>query len=671
VYTSAGNFTVTLKVTNSFGCVKSFTQAGAVSVSSGVKAAFTNTNPGICRAPATVQFTSSSTGPGPLSYQWAFGDGSTSTAANPSHTYLTNGNYGVRLIVTSPQGCVDTIKKDPLFRIGAAMAAFTGPASACVNEKVSFANASPPTIVNALWDFGDGTTSTQLSPTKEYTVAGTYTMRLIANFGSCYDTVQKLFTVSAKPTAEFTVTKGAFCNLPAPVQFKSLATGSGLQYTWNFGDNTSSTTANPLHLYTKEGTYTVRLIVSGPGNCSDTIIKKDVIVVQKPRLRIEGLPQNGCGPVSINPTATLSTSQAITSYQWNFGDGTSSSLPAPQHTYNKAGTYNVKLVVTTAEGCTDTINYASAVRVGDKPTADFTHQPQNVCPFEKVFFTDKSTGNADQWLWIFGDGGTSTEMSPFHQYSDTGWQTVTLIVFNNTCPDTLTIKNAVYVNPPVSVFTVKDDCNDKYTKQFTDKSLGPKTWLWEFGDGETSTEQSPVHTYQKTGTYNVKLTVTNDKCSHFSIRKVMVIDENADFTLSDSTICRNGTATFTTQGITSSNISSWRWEYGDGNSSTDVRKNTYKYTRSGIYTVTLTVTDLLGCKSSKSLSIEVFGPAAKFTPAVPTACLKDNVIQFNDASTTDGKHPIVQWRWNYGDGVVDTPPQRLFSTATIPPAPTR
>jgi gliding motility-associated-like protein len=669
VYTSAGDFTVTLKVINSFGCIKSFTQTSAISVSNGVKAAFTNTNPGICRAPSSVQFTSSSTGPGPLSYQWALGDGSTSTAANPTHTYTTNGSYGVRLIVTSPQGCADTIKKDPLFRIGAALAAFTAPAGTCVNERVTFTNASPPTIVSALWNFGDGTTSTQLSPTKAYTVAGTYTVQLIANFGTCFDTVRKLFIVSSKPTADFTFTKKAFCNLPAPVQFASLASGAGLQYAWNFGDNTTATTSNPLHSYSKEGTYTVRLIVTGPGNCSDTVTKKDVIVVQRPRVRVEGLPQNGCAPVSINPTATLSTNEVITSYRWNFGDGTTSTLPAPQHTYDKAGTYSVSLIITTAEGCTDTTNYPSAVRVGDKPTADFTNLPKIVCPFEKVYFTNQSTGNADQWLWIFGDGGTSTEANPYHQYSDTGWQTVTLIAFNNTCPDTLVVKDAVYVNPPVSSFAVRNDCDDKYTIHFTDKSLGPKTWFWEFGDGDTSTEQSPIHTYQKAGTYDVKLTVTNDNCSHFSIRKVMVIDEKADFTKADSIICRNGTATFTTQGIKTSNISSWRWEYGDGNSSTDASKNKYKYTQSGLYIVTLTITDILGCKSSKSLPLKVFGPVAKFTPSVPSACLKDNVIQFNDASASDGNHPIVQWRWHYGDGIVDTslavPFQHSYNTAGI------
>ncbi len=669
VYTSAGNFTVTLRVTNSFGCVKSVTQAGLVSISNGVKAAFSHTNPGLCRAPATVQFTNTTTGPGPLSYQWSFGDGATSTAGDPMHTYTANGNYTVRLIATSPQGCVDTLKKETLFRIGSALAGYTAPSSACINEKLTFTNTSPPTIVSAQWDFGDATYSTAINPTKIYTLPGTYTVRLIANFGTCTDTVRKLFTVSARPVADFTATKQAACKLPVPVQFNSLATGSGLTYAWEFGDGGKATTANPLHAYSKEGSYTVRLIVTGRSGCSDTVTKKDFIVVEKPRIQLHGLPRNGCLPATIYPTATLSTSGAISSYRWNFGDGTTSTLPAPSHTYTAAGSYAVSLIVTTADGCTDTVNYPNAVRLGEKPKAAFTHQPKNVCPFEKVFFTNESTSTADQWLWTFGDGGTSTEANPFHQYSDTGWQTVTLIAFSNTCPDTVIVKNAVYVNPPVSIFTVGNDCNNKYSKQFTDKSLGPKTWLWEFGDGETSSEPSPLHTYQSPGTYDVKLTVTNGNCSHFSIRKVSVIDEKADFLLADTALCRNATTSFTTQGINSANIGSWRWDYGDGNSSADVRRNSYKYSRTGLYSVTLTITDIFGCKSSKSLPLEVFGPTAKFTPAVGSACLKDNLIQFNDSSSSDGRHPIVQWRWNYGNGVIDSatagPFQHRYSEAGL------
>jgi gliding motility-associated-like protein len=658
-YTSAGAFHVTLRVTNSFGCIKSYTQIQAISIADGVKASFTNTDPGICPAPAAAQFTNTSIGPGPLTFQWNFGDGTGSPANSPSHTYNSNGTYSVSLIATSPQGCVDTFTKQDVFKIGSAKASFNYPANACVNEPVQFTNTSSPAPVSVKWDFGNGTSSAVLSPLKTYAQAGLYTVSLISNFNGCSDTVKKLLTVSEKPVPDFTTVQQASCKLPVNVQFKSLATGDQFQYRWDFGDGATATGAMPSHAYSSEGLYTVKLIVTNAGGCTDSIIKKNFVRIQVPRVSVAGLPKNGCSPITVTPTATITAGQTITSYQWDFGDGSTATDAAPSHTYSQAGNYDVTLITTNSLGCTDTITLMRTVRVGNKPHADYVYSPKVTCPYEKVFFTDKSTGGVDQWFWDFGDGGTSTQASPFHQFGDTGWHDVRLVVFNNTCPDTLIVKNAVYVNPPISIFEVKHDCNDKFTKTFVDKSLGPQSWFWEFGDGITSTEQNPVHTYATTGTYKVRLTVTNGSCTHFSEKTVLVIDEKAEFLSSDSILCRNNSVVFTPTGIGNTNIASWNWDFGDGTSSKDSTVTTHTYTVAGIYTAGLTITDLLGCKSTKSTQVKVFGPTASFKPSVAASCLKENLVSFTDASTHDGQHPIVKWIWNYGDSVVD-------SAATLP-----
>lgn len=658
-YKTAGSFTVTLRVANSFGCVKTYTREQAVSIAIGVKASFTNTSPGVCWAPATVQFTNSSSGSGPLRFQWSFGDGGTSTETNPQHVYNTNGTYTVSLIATSPQGCVDTITKTDIFRIGTAKADFAIPAASCVNNAVVFANTTSPAPASVQWNFGDSTTSTALNPQKTYLHTGTFTVRLISNFGGCADTATKQVTVSAKPEADFTVPQSAFCSLPASVNFTTTAKSNTYSYAWDFGDSTKATTANPTHVYSKEGSYTVRLIVTNEGGCSDTVIKKNFIQIQKPVVTINGLPRNGCAPLSITPTASVSGNQTLTGYRWNFGDGTTSSEPGPSHTYSKAGNYNVSLVFTTANGCTDSVVVLRAVRVGEKPHADFAHSPVMVCPQEKVFFTDKSTGKVDQWFWDFGDGGTSTEQNPVHQYGDTGWHHVRLVAFSNTCPDTIVVKNAVHVNPPISQFSVQNTCNEKFTKKFTDRSIGAETWFWEFGDGATSRDVNPVHIYTGTGSYQVRLTVTNGSCSHTSVQTVRVIDEKASFVTGDTVICRNSTATFRSEGINSNNLASWYWNFGDGTGSKEVNGTKHVYPKTGTYTVTLTITDLLGCTSTKSGQVTVFGPTAAFTPSVTAACLKDNNVLLMESSSSDGQHPIAKRTWNYGDGLVD-------STAALP-----
>ncbi|MDQ3278600.1 MAG: PKD domain-containing protein, partial [Bacteroidota bacterium] len=449
--------------------------------------------------------------------------------------------------------------------------------------------------------------------------------------------------------------------------FTGTPLASDLQYNWDFGDGSTGTGNQPTHTYTGEGTYRVRLIVTNAAGCSDTLIKNDFITIQKPGLILRGLPQSGCAPLMVKPTAAVAAGQSITGYQWNFGDGNSSTSATPSHTYTKTGTYTVTLVVTTDAGCTDTVVFEKAVRVGEKPKAAFINQPSIVCAYEQVAFTDKSTGAVDQWLWDFGGGAYSTEQHPVVSFSDTGWHTVTLIAYNNTCPDTIVVKNAVYVKPPASIFILTNDCVNRYTKQFTDQSLGAQSWFWEFGDGTTSTQQNPSHTYAAPGTYIAKLTVTNGHCSHTSKREVQVIDEKAVFAVSDSVFCRNSPSSFSTQGITSSKVSKWQWDFGDGSTSSEVNKATHAYTRAGTYTVILTITDLLGCKSQQRLPLTVYGATAGFSPVEKAACLKDNRITFNDASTTDGQHTIAKRIWNFGDNAVDSaltaPYQHRYSAA--------
>ncbi|MBD0331962.1 MAG: PKD domain-containing protein, partial [Chitinophagaceae bacterium] len=365
VYTSSGNYNITLRVTNSFGCVKSFTKTQYIKVSQGVKAAYTNSTPASCSPPITIQFTNGSTGPGPLSYLWDFGDGSSSTSVNTTHTYTTNGTYTVSLIAISPQGCRDTIKKTNLLSIGAINSNFTTPAVVCQNQSFSLNNTSSPAPSSVLWNFGDGTTSTAINPLKRYTSSGSYSIKLVNNFGGCSDSVIKQVTVSPKPKAAFDADNKLFCKTPAAVQFTSTSSNANT-ILWKFGDSTTSTATNPAHTYSAEGIYTVTLIVTNQSGCSDTLIKQNFIQIKKPHIELSGIPRNGCAPLTVNPQANVNSIEPVSNYVWDFGDGTTNVSATPSHTYNTTGTYTVSLVITTSGGCTDTAVFADAVRVGEK-----------------------------------------------------------------------------------------------------------------------------------------------------------------------------------------------------------------------------------------------------------------------------------------------------------------
>ncbi len=653
-YTSPGGYNVTLSVTNSFGCSKIITKTQYITVGSGVTADFSSNSTASCTAPFTVNFQNLSTGTGTLNYQWLFGDGGSSVAANPSHTYTSAGSYTVRLIVTNSSGCTDTIIKTNYINVANYNAAFNNPASVCVNSPVTFTNNSVPVPTSVAWTFGDATTSSLLNPVKVYTAPGNYPIRLIADFNGCNDTAYSTITVLAAPSAGFTAPITSACKPPLTVNFTNTSTGA-VSYNWNFGDGNTSTATNPTHTYTTAGLFTVTLIAVNRDGCSDTLIMPDFVKIQPPSAAINNLPVSSCAPLTWTFSSTVTAVDPVVSYEWDFGDGTTSTLPAPTHTF-PAGSYNIRLIVTTAGGCTDTVVKQNGIIATVKPVPNFSATPRNVCAFQDIHFTDLSTGTVSNWLWLFGDGGTSNQQNPVYSYQDTGYFDVTLIVCNGGCCDTLVFTDYIHINPPIANFSVPSDCSNRFVKQFTDASIGADEWHWDFGDGNTSTLQNPTHTYSSTGTYVVTLLVKNltTGCEHTKSTTIVILNEEANFITSADTVCKYAPVTFTSTGNTAANVSSIRWDFGDGiigNGQTI----THSYTQSGSYTVSLIITDVQGCADTlvKNLLIRVNGPAAAFTPGTSGSCLF-TAINFTDNSTNDGQHPITTWIWNYGDGISDT-----------------
>ena len=670
IYTNAGSFNVTLIVTGSNGCIRTLTKNNYIVIAAGINAAFTNSPASGCTVPETITFQNQSTGSGTLFYQWTFGDGGTSTAASPAHTYTAAGTYTVQLIVTNNTGCSDTVTLVNGIVIGTATADFTVPSPICAQAPGTFINTSAPTPVSVLWNFGDGTTSTVFSPIKTYAAAGTYTVTLISNFGGCQDTEIKTITVVAKPVSAFTGTPLVSCNTPLTVNFTNSSTG-GTTTQWLFGDGGTSNASDPAYTYNAPGIYDVTLITSNASGCADTLVRIGYVRIEPIVASINNLPRNGCAPLTHTFTSNVTGTDPVVSYLWDFGDGTTSTAATPTHIFG-VGDFDITLTIVTASGCTATVTVVQGIRAGLKPTANFMADPRDVCAEIPVAFQDLSTGTITNWLWLFGDGGQSTIQNPTHQYSDTGLFTVTLIVFNNGCSDTLVLTNYVHIKPPIAIFTVLSDCNTPYTRTFTDQSIGADSWLWDFGDGTTSTVQNPLHTYATVGSYNVTLTVFNVStgCDYSLTNVVNIADEQALFTAAQTEICKNTAAVFTATSINAvSAITTYEWTFGDGTTGV-ANPVSHVYTTAGTYTVRLIITDVNGCKDTlvRNQYIKVFGPTADFNSAVPGSCL-NTAVTFNNLSVSDGIHPIVQYHFYFGDGtdaVFTAPPfQHLYNAAGV------
>ena len=652
-YNNMANYSVTLNVTNSAGCSKLLTKTNYIQLIPTSVAGFSASATSACTAPFTTTFTSTSTGA--TSYFWDFGDGGTSTSANPTHTYNTTGSYTVTLVTSNPGDCKDTLAIPAYIYVGGVNASFTkSVASTCIGSNVTFTNTSLP-LGTTTWNFGDGNTSTAQNPTHAYTSAGTYTVKLVVTNGSCSDSTTQTIVVNNPPTSSFSATQTTGCSVPFTTQFNNTATGA-TSYLWNFGDGNTSTSANPSHTYTSFGTYAVTLTAFGPNGCQAVQTMPAYVNLSQATMLVSATPSTGCAPVTVNFTSSATTTIPVSSYVWNFGDGnTATGTSTMTHTYANPGTYNATVTFTTGAGCSFTSS-AATVNAGTAPVAGFTFTPASPCPNQNVTFTNTTVGPpGTTYQWYFGDGGSSTQANPVYAYPVSNTYTIMLIANSNGCKDTFQMP--IVVNPPMAQFAVTYSCSNRKQISFTNTSTGGTQFHWDFGDGNTSTQQNPgPHTYGAFGSYNVILSVTHGPSGCISTQTIPVEVYNLDaqFATSDSVLCRGESTTFTA--VPSSKITEYQWYFGYGlpvvYTGSNANTVSHSYANSGVYTVRLVVKDARGCTDTliKTGHITVTSPTVAFSGTPLSGCAP-LTVNFTDASTSSAA--IVGRIWRFGDGTSD------------------
>ncbi len=647
-YNTPGNYTVILRATNAQGCSANASKAQYIKVGSIPDARFNFLVNPYCALPATVNFTNQSIGS--TAYNWQFGDGATSTDASPSHTYTAYGNYTVRLIASNAAGCNDTVSQT--ISINPVAASFTTSAPACSGQAVQFTSGTSPVPLSASWNFGDGAMiSTGLTPTHTYAAPGTYTVTLTAGYGGCSATATQTVVVNALPQASFTATPRQACTVPAVVSFQNTSVGANT-YQWSFGDDSISTATAPVHTYINPGSFTVKLVAISAAGCRDSISVPTYIQITEPPLVLTGASGNGCLPYTIQPTFSGIDPAGITGIQWDFGDGTQDTQPAPSHTYTTQGTYTVTLTVTTSAGCT--IVRKGIVKAGGLLLADFTATPNPACSSDTVRFISTLTPNGSYtYVWQFGDGSSNTiDLNPVHNYSGAGDYNVSLTIQNNGCDTTITKPKFIKVLPPTAKFRTEIDCANRMVVNIVDSSVGAFTYLWDFGDGTTSTLPSPPpHTYSNPGKYYITLHVTRDQCEHTRKDSVYIGNGPLTLTADNTTPCINVPVNFTLQHNSAFMVYSYEWAVdtlrGAGGSNTF----SYAFRDTGYYTVTLFSTGYNGCRDSAILKnfIHVTGPRAAFTVTPQRGC-SNQPVSFEDRSGLRAGGQLLQWQWSFGDG---------------------
>jgi gliding motility-associated-like protein len=651
VFNTPGPYIVTLIATNASGSSAPVTVTITVNP---VPTADFNVNKTTGCFPTTINFTNTSSAD-VTSWIWDFGDGFIdSTTYSPSHIYHLAGSYPVTLAVQNIFGCkgkaqVKNVAKAITLSNPGVLPDFTPNinSSCTLPVTVSFLNQTTgPPVMSYSWDFGDGSgwSSTFNSPTFNYTVAGPYTVKLAASSSAgCTDTIKSIINISANGNVSDFTGAGNVC-INTVVNFTNTSSPSPTSANWDYGDGTTGISINGQHTYTLPGTYPVTLNNTF-GSCTGTIVK-NVTVVGPPIPAFTGTNINACKPPLTSQFTDLTP--GATSWSWDFGDGGTSNLKNPPHTYNIYGSFPVTLITSTASGCSATLTKAAFVNIL-KPVVSITNAPANGCaPF--VYSPTISVTAPDGvaiYSWDFGNGFTYNGITPPPQTYASGVYNISLtITTTGGCTATATGVVKVGTIQPVTNFSAlpTSQCIGQPIN-FTDLSTGsPDQWFWDFGDGSTNgINQNPTYSYTKPGVYDVSLTAYNQGCfqkltkiAYITIKPPLA-DFNYSFTCGAKT---NYSFTDNSTGATT-----WDWDFGDLSPHAFTANPTHTYLTAvpANYNVTLTVTNGT-CSSTITKQISVNQSIIITTPTNPV-CSNSFVNLF-----ASGLNNIVGYLFDFGDG---------------------
>lgn len=545
--------------------------------------------------PLCVKFTVD----GPLGeYFWDFGDGSTSMSRNPVHCYQRQGSYWVKMKYYVGQISGEVSKenfitvKDPMTFVDWK----ADPSNGTVPLTVRFSITGEPT--NIIWDFDDGSDSTEFNPVHQYTRPGYYTPVLTYCLNGVCEKNSKYNYIEVHPGEEVNFTAERLDGI-APLSTKFVATGPAETWSWDFGDGTTSYEEDPGHIYSEPGIYTVTLTYSIEG--ATYSLTKTNYVTARSRITptINASPQSGIAPLCVEFDMT----NRPPSWLWYFGDNMTSPDDHAVHCYGTEGTYSVGLEYCSHDLC-DMVTRENLITVQNPKIITIPGDDSATIRFSS------DAGDSLEYFWSFGDMTSSEKAAPTHRYEEPGEYNVTLAVLG-VCGCTATTNTTIRVDPkkPLDFSATPLQGCAPHCVQFSETSPAiPMTREWDFGDTEKSEDKNPFHCYQYPGVYSVSLkneypdgeqnVTKNDYITVYAVpRPLLAVNPPNGYAP------LRITATDNTAGYESKRF----WDFGDGTYESAARVE-HEYDDEGVYNLSLTVWGEGDCHATVSQDIHVLKP---------------------------------------------------------------
>mgnify|MGYP003846338147 FL=1 len=608
--------------------------------------------------------------PSGLALNWSFGDGDSSTATNPTHTFNNTSNtqdstYNITLIVTASSGCSDTTVKQ-FISFGKPLAKFNA-IEVCEYKSTIFTDSSlvgGTTITNWAWDFDDSNQDTLQNTSHTYNQDGTYNVKLrVTNGYGCIDSVTN--SILSYPIPILSFAHDTLVCAKDSIFFNNITTGAS-QYEWDFGNGNADNRKSPNAYFDTLGYYIIKHVATTSFGCYDSL-SSSIQVIEAPKASYVPSIDEGCAPLEVIFSNT--TIAEYSTYFWDYGQGqTSTGSDADTILYQQGRndtTYYIQLVV--SNQCkVDT--FIDSVLVHPTPVAIFeTNKDIGCSPLNILISNNLTYGDPDSLIWDFGDGSStiktikSTFYEPLsHSYTTLrlpSIYTITYIAKNECGADTAFKDIQVFKN--VEAFFNTDTLSGCFplTVNFTNSSRGYVDYAWDFGDGNTSNVNNPKHTFNQSGTFTVKLFVT-DSCSYDTFtQQVLVYPEPIlSFDFIKDSICQLDSIRFLN---TSNNISGTYWDFGDGGTSI-VSNPIHQFNSAGTFNVSFTgYSTLNNCPASINKDVHILPrPTASITANPTDGCQPLTVRLLADSSYNS---------WSFSNGNISSlnKPLEVFYSAGV------
>ena len=555
---------------------------------------------------------------------WNIADSINYNSIDVTYTFNDTGFFNIKLITESAAGCTDSISK-VVQLINPPTADFLSIDSGCGPLLADFINNSQGYFVNYQWDFGNGQTSLDTTPsTIVYDPSifqdTTYFVTLISNNICGTDTVTDSVKVNPMPTSIFSTDLDIKCE-PDPFNFIQTSYGSPDNYYWDFGDGTYSVSSDSVfqHVYYTgqyDTTYTISLTTSNECG-SDTSYHTITVLPNTVHAFFNTSNNNGCVPLQVDFSQFSTTN---TFYSWDFGDGNFSSQYSPVHVFNTPGTYNVNLYVN--DGCSyDTIS--QIINVDSLPQIDIQVSDSILCTNDIFYFFNNSQNTSI--IWDFDDGNSSYLSNPIHSFSNAGNYNVKITVTSsiNGCVNNDSLMLTSLINPDINLDLIDSTGCPPLNVQFINNSSNADYYSWDFDDGNFATFQNGNHNYTNSGVYNGTFIATSINGCLDSLNFLITVHPTptSRFNLNSSDVCYPpATAYFTNNSISAN---SYFWNFGNGDSS-QLTSPTSIFSV-GTFNIELIAQNIFGCEDFSDTSFVVYNtPISSFNLLNDSICLRDS-----------------------------------------------